>query len=118
MAAWPGTLPELEIGATERRQSGFLRSTTETGPYKQRPRFTKTARFLSGTILIDEAQRATFDTFYNTTIDEGSGEFDFTDPADGSTASVRFTAPPTFEYLVGGASGVALSRVSLELEIV
>lgn len=118
MAAWPGSLPELEVGATETRQMGFIRTQTDTGPYKQRSRFTKAARFIKGTILLDATQRATFDTFYETTIVEGSGEFDWTDPADQSTVSFRFVTPPSFTYLVGGPSGVAQSRVQLDLEIV
>lgn len=66
-------------------------------------------------MLIDAAQRATLDTFYETTV-AAVGSFDFIDPKDGSTQQFRFTRPPAYEFLVGGGSGVAQTRVTLNLE--
>lgn len=119
MAAWPGSLPQYhEIGLQETRQQAFVRTQMDTGPYKQRKRFTAATRFLEGTMLMTKAQKAIFDTFYNTTINEGADEFDFTDPKDGSTTqSVRFTAPPTVTALIGGSSGVDFYRATISLEI-
>lgn len=119
MATWPATLPQYhEIGLQETRQQAFVRTSMDVGPSKQRRRFTTATRFLEGTMLMTTAQKATFDTFYNTAIDEGSQEFDFTDPKDASTIqSVRFTAPPTFTALIGGSSGVEFYRATISLEI-
>jgi len=114
---WPVSLPQtLEIGAQETRQPGLLRFDTDIGPPKQRRRFSATSRFFSGTMLMTAAQRATFETFYVTTSQQGSAAFDYIDPLDGSTQDFRFTAPPQFEALVGGAAGAALWRASVSLE--
>jgi hypothetical protein len=119
MAIWPGTLPQyFEVGVQDTRQQGFIRSQTDTGPYKQRKRFTATARFLSGTMLFTGTERATFETFYKTTISEGTDEFDFIDPADFSTVSVRFVQPPTLSAVAGGGTaGTAQWRIDLALEV-
>lgn len=119
MPVWPGTLPQyFEVGVQDTRQQGFLRSQTDTGPYKQRKRFTATSRFLSGTMLLTGTQRATFETFYKTTISEGADAFDFIDPADFSTVSARFAASPSLSAVAGGdTSGTAQWRVSLSLEV-
>lgn len=118
MATWPATLPsQLEAGAQLDRQQGFLRSPTDTGPFKQRKRFTAVSRFYSGTMLLNVTQKATLETFYVTTINEGADEFDFEDPEDFGTVSARFTQPPTAQGLVGGSSGVELWRVQIALEL-
>lgn len=117
MAAWPATLPTFEIGMQDNRQASFIRTPVETGPAKSRARYSAVTRQLSGTMLFTAAQRATFETFYGTTISLGADEFDFTDPADGTTQSVRFVDPPSFSHLVGGGSGSALQRVTITLEV-
>lgn len=119
MAIWPGTLPQyFEVGVQDTRQQGFIRSQTDTGPYKQRKRFTATSRFLSGTMLMTGTQRATFETFYKTTLSGGADAFDFIDPADFSTCSARFVSPPTLSAVAGGdTSGTAQWRVELALEV-
>lgn len=119
MATWPASLPQaLHIGATEQRQKAFIRSEMETGPHKQRRRFTAASRFIRGSLLLTKAQRATFDTFYETTLGEGADEFDWVDPNDNSTTvSMRFTAVPQKQAVNGGATGVSLWRLGLELEI-
>jgi hypothetical protein len=119
MAIWPGTLPQyFEVGVQDTRQQGFIRSQTETGPYKQRKRFTATSRFLSGTMLLTGTQRATFETFYKTTLSEGTDEFDFIDPADFSTVSVRFAAVPILSGVAGGGTaGTAQWRMDMALEV-
>lgn len=119
MAIWPGTLPQyFEVGVQDTRQQGFLRSQTDTGPYKQRKRFTATSRFLTGTMLFTGTQRATLETFYKTTLSEGADEFDFIDPSDFSTISVRFTAPLVFSAVSGGGTaGTGQWRAQLALEV-
>jgi hypothetical protein len=119
MAVWPGTLPQyFEIGAQDTRQQGFIRSTTETGPYKQRKRFTATSRFLSGSMLLTGTQRATFETFYKTTISGGTDEFDFIDPVDFVAAPMRFVQPPSCSGVSGGATATTVQwRLDLMLEV-
>jgi len=119
MAVWPVSLPStMEVGANEEFVQGFIRSPVDKGPSKSRRRFTNSPRVLNGTMLFDATQRAAFDTFYKTTISEGADEFDFTDPVDLSTVTARFVEAPKFSMLAGSASGVALYRVSLSIEII
>ena len=119
MAVWPISLPQhLELGAQDTRQQGFIRSTTDTGPYKQRKRFTATARFLSGSMLLTGTQRATFETFYTTTISEGTDAFDFIDPSTFGTVSARFAQTPTLSGVAGGSTSTTLQwRMDLMIEV-
>lgn len=119
MAVWPVSLPQyFEVGVQDTRQQGFIRSQTETGPYKQRKRFTATARFLSGTMLFTGTDRATFETFYKTTLSEGTDAFDFIDPADFSTISARFVQTPTLSAVAGGDTAeTAQWRIDLAIEV-
>jgi len=117
MAAWPASLPQnLEVGVKDVRQKGFVRTPMSAGPPKQRKRFSASSRELSGNMHFTAAQRATFETFYVTTINEGSDEFTFIDPNDGLTANFRFVDVPQLSGLKGGASGGDLWMISLKLE--
>ena len=119
MADWPTSLPsQFEVGAQLTQQTGFIRSPTDRGPFKQRRRFTSVSRFYEGSLLLTAAQKATLETFYHDTVKEGSDTFNFEDPADtSSTVSARFMVPPSYQLLVGGSSAVALSRASISLEL-
>lgn len=123
MAAWPGTLPQsMEMGVSDVRQKAFLRTEMDVGPVKQRGRFTAAARYITGSMVLSQAQRQTFDTFYQTTLSEGGDEFDWYDPVDGDVVSMRFTDVPSFQAITHGGTGVtgkafAHWRVSLSLEI-
>lgn len=117
MAAWPGSLPQyMELGLSETRQQGFIRSPNDAGPAKQRKRFTAASRYLTGTMALSKAQRDTFETFYTTTLGEGADEFDMNDPLDFSVKSMRFREAPEMQLLTGGGDG-GHWRVSLSLEI-
>ena len=117
METWPATLPQIEIGAEESRQTGFIRSPTDQGPGKQRPRFTAVSRFASGTIFMDSTQKATFETFYQTTLGQGGDEFSYTDPFTATSVTARFVSPPSAQILLGGTPDGSLWRVSVSLEI-
>jgi hypothetical protein len=119
MAVWPVSLPQyFEVGVQDTRQQGFIRSQTETGPYKQRKRFTATSRFLSGSMLLTGSERATFETFYKTTLSEGTDEFDFIDPIDFSTVSARFVQAPSCSGVAGGDTATTVQwRLDLMLEV-
>lgn len=118
MATWPSSLPsQFEIGAQLSSQQTFLRSQTDKGPFKQRRRFTARSRFYSGTMLLTATQKATLETFFEDDANFGGTQFDFEDPADLSTVSARFVDTPSYQLLVGSASGVELQRVSFTLEL-
>lgn len=91
MTAWPGTLPQsLQMTLTVKRQSGKLRSQMETGPAKQRPRFTATPLQYEGELLMTGAELAIFRAFYDDDIGQGSGSFTWVDPIDDTPATLRF----------------------------
>lgn len=117
MATWPGSLPQyMEIGLSETRQQGFVRSPTDAGPPKQRKRFTAVSRFVTGTMTLSKAQRDTFETFYKTTLGEGAAEFTMGDALDFGTETFRFVEVPDMQLInAGGTSGYW--KVSLSLEI-
>lgn len=119
MATWPGTLPQyFEVGVLDTRQQGFIRTEMDTGPFKQRKRFTAVSRFLTGTMLLTGTERATFETFYVTSINQGADAFDFIDPSTFATVSARFVQPPTLSAVAGGGTaGTAQWRVELALEV-
>ncbi len=105
MVTWPDTLPQsFFLGFTDKRQSAVQRSENDTGPANQRRRFTAAARSVAIPLRFDNEQRMIWDTFWITTLKEGSLPFDWVDPVDGSTVSFRFNAdqPPDFNAVSGG----------------
>jgi hypothetical protein len=106
----------MELGITDRRQQGFIRTANDAGPAKQRKRFTATSRYLTGTMTLTKGQRDTFETFYSTTLGEGAGEFTMNDPLDKSTKTFRFMEPPEMQ-LINAAGPTGHWKVSLSLEL-
>lgn len=117
MPTWPETLPNLELGASETRQDGVIRTEMDAGPAQARRRFSAITRAISGRTTLDKDQFATLETFFSVTLSEGSISFTYKDPRDLSDATFRFTAPPSVAYVSGGKQGVTLYEVSLSLEI-
>jgi hypothetical protein len=62
----------------------------DTGPAKQRARFTAVTKYYEGSIILTQAQLATFNTFYETTLGHGTVEFTWIDPFLGTSATLRF----------------------------
>ena len=113
MAAYPASLPQAPIdgGFVDERQSATIRSAMETGAPKTRKMFTAAVRTWKWTTILDGTQRATFDTFFITTINEGADTFTMTDPVDGTTSqTVRFKTPPSWSVIQGGGDGSASNR--------
>jgi len=109
MAVYPATLPQdpLLEGFSDTRQSSVLRSAMDIGAPKRRQRYTAALRSLRWPTILNGTQRATFDTFFITTISNGSVSFTIPDPVDGATITVLFTTPPTWTIVSGGISTVA-----------
>lgn len=95
MATWPTTLPQSLLYTLKRlRQSGKLRSDMDTGPAKQRARFTATTKEYEGSLILTGAQLAIFATFYETTLGQGAASFTWVDPVTDVSASLRFVKEP------------------------
>ena len=95
-ATYPASLPQKHFkGVTENRQVATIRSEMDTGSPKVRKLFTAAVRNIDIPMVFIAAQRATFDTFFITTLNEGSGTFTWVDPVDDSTnITYRFKSPP------------------------
>lgn len=119
MVAWPGSLPQYAyLPVTETRQKAMIRSSMETGPPKVRARFTSAVRHLDFDMILDGAQKATFDTFFNTTISEGATVFDFPDPVSDNTIEVRFREPVSWNQIRAGAAAADRAwRGKMKLEV-
>lgn len=103
MPMWPSTLPQQQFrDLSDQAQDATVRFVPDAGPPKGRRRF-RGRRTLTTPIALTGAQRKAFDTFYHTTLREGSLEFDWTDPVDDTTVSFFFLSPPQFVMFVGNA---------------
>ncbi|MEW6263386.1 MAG: hypothetical protein AB1641_09930 [Thermodesulfobacteriota bacterium] len=114
MATWPATLPqELEVrGFKEEFPNALLRTPMDSGPPKQRQRFTAAPTPITGQQTLTTAQRATLYTFFVDTLGHGADVFDWVHPVTGAACEFRFKAPPSLTPL-GQDSWIA----SYELEI-
>jgi len=120
MPAYPASLPQKAfMSATDERQTATIRSNMEAGAPKVRKLFTAAVRNLKVKMILTGTQRATFDTFFITTIGEGSGSFTIPDPVDDSTITVRFRKPPSWSYVEGSGSSASnrLWSSTYELEV-
>lgn len=111
---WPDTLPDAPLadGLQETFAETTLRSQTDTGPAKTRPRVTAGIGKLTLAYYLTAAQYAVLKDFYKTGLLGGALRFDMTHPIDSTTIVCRFLKPP---------APVALSstrfKVTLELEV-
>lgn len=118
MASWPGTLPQNQFrGLSDEREVAVVRSNMDAGPAKQRRRFSAAVRTLTVPIILNGAQKQTFDTFFITTLAEGALSFAWTDPVTDSALNLRFTKPPKWVLQVGGSTSARLWQAELPLEI-
>lgn len=116
VATWPETLPQklLVDGYSQSAANTLLRSEMETGPAKQRRRFSAGTVPLSGKLILDWDELDILRAFYDTTLVGGSLRFIWKDPIDqlSGNAQMRFTSPITWTTY-----GAGLFSVSLNLEI-
>lgn len=79
----------------------MLRSDMDLGPAKVRRRTTANVRLIECAFLIDVSQRATFDTFFNSTLEGGTLPFELDHPITGTTSDFRFVEEPTYSAVSG-----------------
>jgi hypothetical protein len=121
MPAYPATLPQYPVdgGFNDERQQAFIKSQMDSGAPKKRKVFTAAIRNWQWTTILNGTQRATFDTFYITTINEGTDSFTIPDPVDGETITVRFTKSPSWSVIQGSGDTISNRywRATFNLEI-
>lgn len=92
---WPAALPQkaLKEGYRETASDNLLESQMDAGPAKIRRRFTTRSRMFQMTIACTASQAATFLSFFETTLKDGSLPFDWVHPRTGAAATFRFRKP-------------------------
>ena len=90
---WPLALQQKLNVSGFQKNLGDTRVTTEmdVGPKKVRSRFTRGVDTYSASILLDFDDVSVFESFYKTTLNNGTLPFEFTDPFTETTAEFRFT---------------------------
>lgn len=103
-AAWPGTLPAFvqEQGYSESLPDTNVETQMDVGAAKIRPRTSTTNRRFTFTVRMDAAQAATFETFWGTTLVNGSAVFDWVHPRTRVATTFRFRRPPPVPRPFGG----------------
>ncbi len=119
-AVWPVSLPAAPklAGLALTPGDRTVRTQMDAGPAKVRSRFSVAPDKLPVTLDLTDAQRATFQTFFTTTLVNGSLPFTWTHPLTGAAQDWRFLGPPTFALLVPrtGPAGEIRCRVSFSVE--
>jgi hypothetical protein len=105
MATWPPSLPDYVLidGYSESPPANTIRTEMDVGPAKMRRRSTAAPRPFSITQFMNTTQLATFDTFFNTTLNSGSERFDWVHPRTQAAVEFRFVEQPNYEA-IGGTS--------------
>jgi hypothetical protein len=116
-AIYPSSLPEfvLQDGYSEKLNSQTIETQMETGGSpKIRRRFTRKVKTFQVTILLDAAQLATFESFWESTLSGGSLPFEWVHPLTRLATTFRFRNPPPGYTNQAGV----YTRVSFTLETV
>lgn len=119
MANWPSTLPQslLTAGLSRKHQPAKLRSKMDSGPAKQRTRFTAAVKMFDSTLILTGAQLTIFYNFYETTLGQGADSFTWKDPFTDVACDLRFMDEPDDVMIAGNVDPTKrLFRVSLPLE--
>ena len=103
---WPASLPQAPLRAgfryTPTDQS--ISTTMDTGPRKRRRRFSTAFGIYEMSFYFTGAQRATFLTFWQTTIAGGSDSITFPDPVTTVSGTFLMVGAPSYEFLATGAT--------------
>lgn len=114
MASWPATLPTYPLieGGQETYGNNIIRTQTDVGPAKIRRRMTNApSRFVMNFIL-SSTQMGYFDTFYHTTVSDGSVSFTMNNPRTGTCSTLRF-----FDVPVAVPLGNGYHRLTFTVEV-
>lgn len=112
---WPVSLtqePEA-TGFSQQLEDNLIRTQMDAGKAKVRRRFSAGVMLSSMSMVLTTEEKNTLVAFYETTLVDGSLEFDWIDHLKGGAATYRFVAPPIFR-----AIGQVIWKVTMQLEIV
>ena len=119
MAAWPTSLPTYPLleGYSNSQESAMIRTPMETGPAKQRRRYTKDIEIIECTFNMSTSQKTTFRDFFNNTLGGGADSFDWTHPETGNAITARFRSKGSKVPFSIEAVGDDLYKVSVTVEV-
>lgn len=111
---WPETLPDPQADTTAAygAPNNVLESNNDAGPPKARRRYTGAELPFSCTLKLTQAQVATLEAFYYTTLQQVL-PFDWTDFRTGATATYRFTKDGYSATYIQGSADRWLAKLSL-----
>lgn len=98
---WPLALQQNvnQAGFQESFGETTIRSNNDIGPVKVRRRSTRPIDTYTTNILVTASEYSVFKTFYNTTINGGSGTFTFNHPITGVLSEWRMSTPPSLSTI-------------------
>lgn len=119
MSNWPSSLPTKQfLGVSEKDDESRLVTAMDAGPATVRNRFTAVSRAISTPIVLTGTQKQAFDTFYRTTLANGTASFTWTDPVTDSPATFRFKSNPEWQCIVPSSTPAnRIWKAMLALEI-
>lgn len=88
---WPPSLPQnYFLNTSGKRRVGYAEFSVDAGPALRRTVIRNPPSDINTPMMLTNAQRITFDTFYSVTLDEGALAFDWIDPVTLLPSTFRF----------------------------
>jgi len=110
------TAPQRNDWDEPPRSNAAIETQMDTGPPKGRNRVSKALKLFKCTYFMTSSQRATFITFYHTTLANGVSEFEWTHPIDSDTRYVNFKKNnPPYSIKARGGTHYMIEFVLQEL---
>ena len=108
-AAWPDSLPDPSLPIKETLTMEVVRSETEMGVVKTRPKWTEKAVYLKVSYpVLTQAERTAIIDFFDE-IGWGGTIFEFTHPETEEVLDVRLTGKLEFNYIGAGKSAMKMT---------
>ena len=98
---WPLSREILQSGFNQQADDAVIRTKVEAGADKLRSRYTTPIVKSGVSMAITYAERATLETFYNTTLQRGICSFNYTDPIDTTSYEYRMVGTPKYSSAGG-----------------
>lgn len=119
MDTWPATLPQrLSADTSVKDDESCARTDMDSGPASVRNRFTAITQSVKGSMALTGAQLTIFNTFFRSTIKNGSLSFNWIHPFTEEAVEIRFKSKPEWACIKSApAVDDRLYQSSFELEI-
>lgn len=112
---WPSSLPELESGSYQYKQSGGTKTNIGEGPVTGRERFTRNAADIQAVVYLDSDQLTDFLTFVRDTLGGSVGWFSIPVAAGKGVANARTSLLDFNVQSMGAAYQVQLTLTTFQM---